>query len=247
MIFGLLIAALLAPPALDEAQVVRALKQAERLAYEEHDPAPLLARLAPDVRWINGRRGSAGPHDVVLDLQTLRAILKLDLAGLPADGRLDFAKTSANLDADPPSVEFVETRKFHGGRSLIGVRFTLQVAVKGWRIAERRQWDIEEKVGIIPTLFNDEYWLDADAVIDQPGTDSADERLDALLAARRYSELRDLATRLVAQPSPKAEWWSFLARAEFRLGRLEAARRAARKAHAAGSIMRVPGSLLEGK
>lgn len=244
MILGLLVAVLAAPGALDEEQVVAALKQAERVGLEEHDQAGLLRHFAPDGRWVVGRRAAPDAHDVILDLGTMREILALDLAGIPNESRVDFAKVTPDLDADPPTVELIEVRKFHGGRSLVGVRFTLAPKGGGWQVVERRQWDIEERVGLIPTLYDDAYWLDADAVIDYPGTDSAKERLDALFAARRYAEVRTLARQLLGEAPNDATALSFLAQVEFRLGNLEAARDAARKARLAGGAPAVPEALM---
>lgn len=245
MIASLLVAALLAPPALVEAEVVRALKQSERLAFEEHDLGAQLRHFAKDARWITGRRAVPDAYDVVFDLKAARAVLALDLGDAPAGGRLDFMKTEADLEADPPTVRFVEVRKFHGGRSLVGVRFVLRTTARGWAIAERRQWDLEERTSVIPTLYDDAYWLDADAVIDQPGTDSARERLDALMAARRYGEARALAKRLLDGPPPHGDWWGFLSQAEFRLGNLDAARAAGLKARASGTSAVLPRALFK--
>jgi hypothetical protein len=241
---GLALCVALFAPAWTEDAVTRDLKGGERAGYEDHDVDRFLARFAPEAQWVQGRRAAADAYDVRLGMKVARRWLRIERAGPPEQRRLEFVEVSAALDADPPTVTLVESLAGLGMRQLVKVRFTLKKSPKGWQIVERRQWPVEDRSGPIPVLYNDAYWLEADAVLDNPGTDTAAERLDALLSAHRFAELFDLAGWLIRQPNAPMRAWTERARAAWRLGKVDVARAAAKAARAQRANPGVPANLL---
>ena len=240
---GLLIALLLGPGWTD-AEVVNRIKKAERAGFEHHDLAGQLQILLPKARWVIGRTGAPDEHDVVLDQAGISGLLRLDYAGPPGSRRVDFEKTEVDLQADPPMVELIQSRRFHGGRILLHTRFELARDAEGWGVSTRREWPLEERVGPLPTLFNDAFWLDADAVVEQPSTDTVGERFDALLIARRYAQLVREASVLTERGVEDPKIKSFWARAAFRLGDLGEAIRLGRVVLKEGGVPGLPAALL---
>lgn len=234
--------ALLAPAWTDQA-VIRTLKGAERAAIEDHDVTRLFARFAKDGRWITGRRAVADAHDVQFDVRTAQQVMRVKLDGPPGRSRLAFVDASAELAAEPPTVSLTLSHDDMGRRLLSTVRYVLRQTRGGWQIVERRQWPLEARGGLAPSIFNDAFWLDADARVDQPGTDTGLERLDALLAARRIAEAAALVERLMQQPDPPRQVWTARARIAWLLGRLDVARAAALAARKHGADAGVPSAL----
>lgn len=239
-----LVIALLAGPAWTDAGVTRAIKKAERAGFEQHDLDGLMALMRPGARWINGRRADPDAHDVVLPIKTARAVLRLVYTGPPGTRRVDFLKTTVDLNAKPPTVELLVSRRSRGGRALARVAFELAQDEKGWGVVSRREWPLEERMGPMPTLLDDAFWLDADAAVEQPGTDTLSERFNALLEARRYAQLIREAKVIAGHHEEDAALWSLWAQAAYRTGDLDEARRLAKIARSKGASPGVPPALI---
>lgn len=239
-----LLIALMAGPAWTDADVSQVVKKAERAGYEHHDVAGILRIMRPGARWIVGRRAVADAHDVVMTQAIVADVLRLQYAGPPGSRRVDFLETTVELDADPPRIMLIQSRRFSGGRVLTGTLFELARDAKGWGVITRREWPIEDRMGPFPTLYDDAFWLDADTGIDQPCSDTLAERFSALMNARRYAQLAREAAGLAARGGTDPKIWSFWAQAAYRLGKLSDARRLGRIARDKGGLPQLPAELM---
>lgn len=243
-----LLIALLAPPtdAQAESRLVKAVKEAERAAFEQHRLPGYLALFTPDAVWTHGRSATPDAHDVVYTRASKEGFLRLELAAPPSrDKRLFFEGPQVDLAANPPYLQVKIGRHFFGGRDLIEVRYTLRPVGGAFKVAAVRTWSLEEQVADVHLKFTDEFFKHADGLADAPGTPTPEEVLENLRWARRYGQAHALTIALTEAPDATAQHWRMRAETALRAGQLDDARLAMKRGRAIDPLLEAPPLLRE--
>lgn len=234
----------------DQIEVARLVKRAERAGYERHDPKGWWRVMAKDVKRAVGRTEKAGPYDLVLDAKRLRALNAARWRRAPTSkSRIYFAGDAVTITGDTAVYTTEATWNFFGGSETTKRRYTLRrVKAKkkgrpGWEVTDIRWWWVSEVTIGVEDAFTEAFWTDADrrvAELDAQQVVSLEEKLVALVAARRFQEAYDAAVAEAKTDPKSVEAWMAQAKIGAEMGLIPEARKAFARARALDRRARLP-------
>lgn len=220
----------------EEDQIARMIKSAEREGFERHELDRAMAIYDPAGVWIRGRREVADAHDVRLDFEHLRAMLKLRFDNpLTGQEQVFFRDMLVDIEGDRATVTTAVARELFTGREELRHRYTLARRDGRWRVTELRSWPTMRMQGGVPTIFTDEHWLEAESKVEKVLADPAatgESRLFALINAGYLPEGYAQAKAWTAAEPNEANAWRARAMFALEVGEVQDALAAARKARA---------------
>jgi WD40 repeat protein/serine/threonine protein kinase len=208
--------------------IFRAVTETEAAGWQRHDLARFLAGRTADYREEAGRTATPDKHDVRFDRVTLQKARAWDFYGPGPKGlhtRIENCRVERK--GDEASVSYEATGQNAVWFRTWAVRTRLKKTGQGWKIAFLRGWPVRGLAQGRGVALDAAWWKARDVEADKaPET----KRAALLLEAERPADTLALLRRRTAAAGASAEEWALRGRAALRLGNVEEAGKAFRRA-----------------
>jgi WD40 repeat protein/serine/threonine protein kinase len=208
--------------------IFRAVYEPEAAGWQRHDLAGFLAGRTADYREEAGRTATPDKHDVLFDRVTLQKARAWDFYGpAPKGWHTRIERFRVELLGSEATVFYEATAQHPVWFRTWAVRTRLKKSEQGWKIAFLRGWPVRGLAQDRCVAFDTAWWKARDVEADKA---PEAKRAALLLEAERLGDALALLRRRTAAAGASAEEWALRGRAALRLGKVDEAREAFRRA-----------------